>query len=89
MDTGSIKTNFKLDNGWSSALSKLKSSLNKERDTGKPSCGFMNLTVLMLRKNLTLEEDVNFLFDTVFCYLRTFPKFLDCTSGYQKGYENS
>ena len=46
----------------------------------------MNLTVPMLRKNLTLEEDVNFLVDTAFCYHGRFPKVLDCTSGYQKGH---
>ena len=40
----------------------------------------------MLRKNLTLEEDVNFLVDAAFCYHRRFPKVLDCTSGYQKGH---
>ena len=50
----------------------------------------MNLTVSMLRKNLTLEEDVNFLVDAAFCYQVTrfgrYPKVLDCTSGYQKGH---
>ena len=41
--------------------SKLKSSSNKERDTGKPNCGLMNLMVSMLRRNLTQEEDANFI----------------------------
>ena len=40
----------------------------------------------MLRKNPTLEEDVSFLVDAVFCYHGRFPKVLDCTSGYQKGH---
>ena len=44
----------------------------------------MNLTVSRLIKNLTLEEDVNFLADAAFCYLGRFPKFLDSTNGYQK-----
>ena len=43
----------------------------------------MKLMVLMLRKNLTLEEEVNFSADTAFCYFGRFPRFLGCTSGYQ------
>ena len=31
-------------------------------------CGLMNLMVSMLRKNLTLEEEVNFLVDAAFFY---------------------
>ena len=31
---------------------KLKSFLNKERDTGKPNCGLMNLMVSMPRRNI-------------------------------------
>ena len=40
-----------------------------------------------VRKSLTLEEDVDFLADAAFCYLGRFPKFLDCTGGYQKGHD--
>ena len=51
-----------------------------------PNCGLMKLMVSMLRKSLTLEEDMNSLVDAAFCYHGRFPRVLDCTSGYQKGH---
>ena len=42
--------------------------------------------VSMVRKNLTLEEDVHFLVDAAFCYHGRFHKVLDCTGRYQKGH---
>ena len=36
----------------------------------------MNLMVSMLRKNLTQEEDRNFLAEMTVSYLRRFPEFL-------------
>ena len=33
------------------------------------------------------SQDTPQLADAVFCYLGRFPKFLDCTSGYQKGHD--
>ena len=68
------------------ASTKTEEFLEQRGDTGKPSCGLMNLTVSMLRKNLTLEGDVNFSVDAAFFYHGRFPKVLDCTSGYQKGH---
>ena len=80
--------NYFIDNAHNHPLSSLKFVLtekvsikteefsNKERDTGKPNYGLMNLMVSMLRRNLTQEADANFLADAAIYYLGRFPKFL-------------
>ena len=56
-------------NSWTSFLALPTALSNKERDTGKPNCGLMNLMVSMLRRNLTPEEDANFLADAAVYYI--------------------